>query len=197
MKNYSPQTSFRTQALTLAIGTLFVSGLAFATLPACAAEPAGEVIDLGASVPDPARIRDGLFPEDTDCPDKAELEKAGFKCMGNERAPSRFSLPAIAFKVGSADIPELFKRQLDAFVTALSPLRGSGRRVHVYGHADASGAADANTLLSQRRAESVKTYLVQQGVEAQMLQPVGLGAREPKNAADPTAPENRRVEIGR
>ncbi|WP_051378126.1 OmpA family protein [Derxia gummosa] len=189
-------TKLSFNALVLS-GVLWLSGAGVAATAAEVASSALPVVDLDTQVPDPARIRDGLFPEDVDCPDKAELEKAGFKCMGAERPSTRFSLPAVAFRIGSAEIPEIFKRQLDAFATALSPLRGTGRRVRIFGHTDATGTSEANARLSQERAEAVRRYLIQQGVEAQMLTPVGLGSTQPKNSTDPTAPENRRVEIGR
>jgi outer membrane protein OmpA-like peptidoglycan-associated protein len=67
----------------------------------------------------------------------------------------------------------------------------------VIGHADASGTPEANQVLSLRRAEAVKSYLVQKGAEPDMLVVAGVGAKDLKNAANPTAAENRRVEIGR
>ena len=102
-----------------------------------------------------------------------------------------------AFAVGSAEIPDGLKKQLDVFADVLKGKKGSGRQVRVIGHADASGSAEANQALSLRRAESVKTYLVSKGADPAMLVAVGVGASEPKNAANPAAPENRRVEIGR
>ena len=49
----------------------------------------------------------------------------------------------------------------------------------------------------ERRAEAVKSYLVDKGADASMLEAVGLGATAPKVTKDPFAAENRRVEIGR
>jgi outer membrane protein OmpA-like peptidoglycan-associated protein len=109
----------------------------------------------------------------------------------------RYSLPANAFKVGSAEIPDTLKKQLDVFAEVLKSKRGSGKLLRVEGHADASGAAAYNQNLSQRRAEAVKGYLVDLGAEASMLEAVGMGASIPKIKADPFSAENRRVEIGR
>ena len=55
--------------------------------------------------------------------------------------------------------------------------------------------ARAREHLEAVRAEAVKSYLVQHGADADMLVAVGVGSTEPKNAANPTAAENRRVEI--
>ena len=153
---------------------------------------AGPSVDVGTTVPDAASIKEGLFPEDA-C---KELEASGFKCMGFKPA-IKYSLPASSFKIGSSDIPDALKKQLDVFADVLKSKKGSGRQVKVVGHADASGAPEANLSLSLKRAEAVKKYLVDKGADPQMLVAVGQGAKEPKNAKDPFSPENRRVEIGR
>jgi outer membrane protein OmpA-like peptidoglycan-associated protein len=149
-------------------------------------------VDVGEQVPDTNAVRDGLFPEDA-C---KELEANGFKCMGFKPA-IRYSLPASSFKVGSAELPDLLKKQLDVFADVLRSKRGSGRQVRVIGHADASGTPEQNDALSLRRAEAVKSYLVQKGADADMLIVVGEGSKSPVNPANPLGAENRRVEIGR
>ena len=159
-----------------------------AVLPVSAAE----TVDMGQAVPDAQAVKEGLFPEDT-C---KELEAAGYKCMGFKPAV-RFSLPTAIFKVGSADLPDLLRQQLDVFAEVLRGKKGSGRVVRIEGHADASGSDDVNQALSQRRAEAVRSYLVKQGADQSMLVAVGLGSGAPKSGTDPYAAENRRVEIGR
>lgn len=149
-------------------------------------------LDVGTSVPDVAAVKDGLFPEDA-C---KELEASGFKCMGLKPAV-RYSLPASSFKVGSAELPELLKKQLDVFAEVLRSKKGTARQIKVTGHADASGTPEANQQLSIKRAESVKEYLVSKGADANMLSIAGQGSKDPVNPANPLAPENRRVEIGR
>ncbi len=155
---------------------------------AAAADP----VDLGQAVPDVQVISEGLFPEDA-C---KELQQAGYKCMGFKPAV-RFSLPATAFKLGSAELPDLLRQQLDRFAEAMRGKRGSGRVVRIEGHADATGSDEINGPLSQKRAEAVKDYLVKGGADQGMLQAVGMGAKALKDKADPRAAENRRVEIGR
>lgn len=153
---------------------------------------AQQAVDVGQAMPDAKSVAEGLFPED-DC---EQLKAAGFKCMGFK--PSmRYSLPATSFKVGSADLPDSLKRQLEVFADVLRSRRGTGKVVRIEGHADASGHAEANQLLSQRRAEAVRDFLVEKGADSAMLAPVGVGANMLKNAKDPFSAENRRVEIGR
>lgn len=166
---------------------------------ACAAFGAGSAVlaqsaavDVGGQVPDAAAVKEGLFPEDA-C---KELEANGFKCMGFKPA-IKYSLPASSFKIGSAELPELLKKQLDVFAEVLKGKKGSGRQVRVVGHADASGSPEANQVLSLKRAEAVKSYLVAKGADPEMLVVVGVGEKDLKNPSNPTAAENRRVEIGR
>lgn len=162
-----------------------------AALFAGAAAHAQSTVEVGDSVPTVSAVKEGLFPEDA-C---EQLVASGFKCMGFKPAV-RFSLPALAFKVGSAEIPDGLRKQLDVFAEALASKRGSGKTVRIEGHADASGTSESNQALSQKRAEEVKRYLVTRGAEESMLTAVGLGASTPK-VKDRFAAENRRVEIGR
>jgi OmpA-OmpF porin, OOP family len=168
--------------LTAVLAALFTCGPALAQ----------SSLDIGTSVPDTSAVKDGLFPEDA-C---KELEASGFKCMGLKPAV-KYSLPASSFKVGSAELPELLKKQLDVFAEVLRSKKGTARQIKVTGHADASGSPEANQQLSIKRAEAVKEYLVSKGADPSMLMISGQGSKDPANPANPLAPENRRVEIGR
>src|SRR5438045_1014725 len=67
----------------------------------------------------------------------------------------------------------------------------------IEGHTDSTGSDEYNLSLSQRRADSVKNYLVDQGVETAQIFARGFGESQPKASND--TPEgrqlNRRVEI--
>jgi outer membrane protein OmpA-like peptidoglycan-associated protein len=67
----------------------------------------------------------------------------------------------------------------------------------IEGHTDAVGSDDYNVRLSQRRADAVRGYLIDQGVLASQIFAYGYGATRPKASND--TPEgrqiNRRVEI--
>ena len=69
--------------------------------------------------------------------------------------------------------------------------------VRIEGHTDNIGARAYNVNLSQRRAESVRRYLIDQGVDADRLSAVGKGPDEPiaDNATDEGRHQNRRVEF--
>ena len=71
------------------------------------------------------------------------------------------------------------------------------RDVIVEGHTDSKGSQVSNMNLSQRRAESVRSYLVSRGFPAEKIQARGIGPDRPiaenKNAEGRA--NNRRVEI--
>jgi outer membrane protein OmpA-like peptidoglycan-associated protein len=72
-----------------------------------------------------------------------------------------------------------------------------GLQVQVTGHTDGKGSDEYNMKLSQRRAESVVTYLAQNGIPRQSLKADWRGKREPvaSNDTDAGRAQNRRVEI--
>lgn len=177
-------------AIRLALASL-APVLAAVTLMAAPAH-AGQAVDLGATVPSADEIRQGLFP-DEEC---EQLKAAGFKCMGF-KPPVKYSLPATAFKVGSAELPDSLKKQLDAFADVLRARQDTDHKVRVEGHADASGDAKVNLELSQRRAEAARQYLISKGVNSNIVLAVGVGSNELVDAANPLSAANRRVVIGR
>jgi len=65
------------------------------------------------------------------------------------------------------------------------------------GHTDSTGPEAYNQRLSERRAESVKAYLVSQGIDANRVYTEGKGELEPvaTNATREGRAQNRRVEI--
>lgn len=71
------------------------------------------------------------------------------------------------------------------------------RTVMIEGHTDNVGSADYNVGLSQRRADSVKTYLVGRGVASGRLTASGMGKTSPVAGNDSATgrQQNRRVEV--
>jgi outer membrane protein OmpA-like peptidoglycan-associated protein len=71
------------------------------------------------------------------------------------------------------------------------------RDITVEGHTDNQGTPSSNLQLGQRRADSVRSYLVSRGVDANRITATGIGQARP--IADNSTPEgranNRRVEI--
>ena len=65
------------------------------------------------------------------------------------------------------------------------------------GHTDTSGSPAYNQKLSDRRADAVKTELVQLGVNPALIRTIGKGESEllVPTAADVREPSNRRSQI--
>ena len=72
-------------------------------------------------------------------------------------------------------------------------------RFSIEGHTDDVGGAKANGPLSERRAASVKTWLVKQGISEKRLETKGFGSTKPidKNDTAEGRANNRRVEFVR
>ncbi|GIV24231.1 MAG: OmpA family protein [Bacteroidia bacterium] len=70
-------------------------------------------------------------------------------------------------------------------------------RVEVQGHTDSIGTASYNQTLSQRRAEAVRTYLIEQGIAAERITARGYGFTRPvaTNRTGEGRALNRRTEI--
>lgn len=71
------------------------------------------------------------------------------------------------------------------------------RTVVIEGHTDSVGSDDSNRGLSQRRADSVKSYLVRQGVASTRVTATGMGEGSPAATNDSATgrQQNRRVEV--
>ena len=76
-------------------------------------------------------------------------------------------------------------------------LASKGYRIDVYGHTDDIGTEQYNLRLSQRRAQAVRNYLVESGIDPGIITTKGYGKSSPRVPG--TSPEvrarNRRVEI--
>jgi outer membrane protein OmpA-like peptidoglycan-associated protein len=100
----------------------------------------------------------------------------------------------ILFKTGSA---VLLVSSLEELNKVFDLLLGSSIRVRIEGHTDNVGSASFNQVLSEKRAMSVKNYLVERGIEPDRLYVDGFGASKP--IADNSTKEgrafNRRVEF--
>lgn len=103
------------------------------------------------------------------------------------------TLEGVNFATNSDQLTEDSRPILD---TVADGLRKHPRlRVEVQGHTDSTGAPKYNLSLSQRRAESVRDYLVSRQVPAQQLVAKGYGQTQPvaSNTTKEGKARNRRV----
>jgi OOP family OmpA-OmpF porin len=72
-----------------------------------------------------------------------------------------------------------------------------GTMLDITGHADATGTEPYNQALGMRRAESIKSYFVEEGIPAERIETSSQGERVPvaDNATPQGRAENRRTEI--
>jgi outer membrane protein OmpA-like peptidoglycan-associated protein len=102
----------------------------------------------------------------------------------------------ILFAFDSAEILPEARPSLDELGKALSDPKLADGSFLIAGHTDAKGSDAYNLALSQRRAESVKAFLVTTyHVNPDHLSVIGFGEEQLKNKDDPLADENRRVQI--
>jgi outer membrane protein OmpA-like peptidoglycan-associated protein len=102
---------------------------------------------------------------------------------------------AISFDTGSYAIKPGFAPVLDQVAQTL--VQNPELVAQVVGHTDSTGNPASNLTLSQSRAQSVVSYLVQHGVAANRLGAEGRGASQPvaDNGTAEGRAQNRRVEI--
>jgi outer membrane protein OmpA-like peptidoglycan-associated protein len=105
------------------------------------------------------------------------------------------TLGDVLFTTGSAALQAGASTRLNKLVAFLNQY--PDRRVLIEGHTDNVGDAGYNQGLSQRRAETVQSYLTGQGIGSQRLTASGKGLSQPIAGNDSAAgrQQNRRVEI--
>ena len=100
----------------------------------------------------------------------------------------------VLFKTGKWDLKAGAMAKLDQIADAL---RGKEQPMVVFGFTDNVGTRDMNMDLSQRRAQSVRDYLVGKGIPQDLITAQGKGPDEPvaDNGSVEGRAQNRRVEI--
>lgn len=102
---------------------------------------------------------------------------------------------AITFDTGKALVKPQFYSVLDQLAHSVGQYPNT--IVRVEGHTDSTGSAAFNQSLSEKRANTVASYMIQRGVAANRMQAIGYGFSRPiadNSTADGRA-QNRRVEL--
>ena len=101
----------------------------------------------------------------------------------------------ILFQTGKADLNVSSKEALTKFAKTL--IEYPDTDVMIYGHTDITGSDAINQPLSENRANSVKRFLVGEGVASSRITTQGMGSSAPIASNDTEAgkQQNRRVEI--
>jgi outer membrane protein OmpA-like peptidoglycan-associated protein len=105
------------------------------------------------------------------------------------------TLGDVLFAVNQAALTPGAMNNLSTLVTFLK--EHPERHVTIEGYTDSTGSEAYNLELSQRRAEAVRNFLVQNGVEASRITATGYGEASPvaPNGTEAGRLQNRRVEV--
>jgi outer membrane protein OmpA-like peptidoglycan-associated protein len=108
---------------------------------------------------------------------------------------SELSFEDIQFKINQSDLPIEVPISLKNLVEFL--INNIHQHIEIHGHTDEIGNSIANVKLSERRALSVKKFLVNHGIEPSRIATKGFGNTKPKikNASIEQRKANRRIEI--
>ncbi|MGY3484210.1 outer membrane protein OmpA-like peptidoglycan-associated protein [Bradyrhizobium sp. USDA 4011] len=102
----------------------------------------------------------------------------------------------IHFDYNSAEIAKGSTQAVQELGKALSDASMKGSTFVLAGHTDAIGSEAYNQDLSERRADTIKNYLVEHyGLNGSDLVTVGYGKTRPKDPSAPMDPTNRRVQV--
>lgn len=106
-----------------------------------------------------------------------------------------YSLRKVDFLSGQTTLLPEADKELNRLVDLLR--QNEFLEIYVQGHTDSSGGARANLNLSQKRAESVRQYLIDKGISKKRIHAIGYGETHPKtdNGTAEGRKINRRVDI--
>ena len=153
--------------------------------------------------PDPDNDGDGILDVDDQCPNDPEdfdgdQDEDGCPDLAVKVDPCAIKLDdKVYFEFNKSKVdPKSFKL-LDDVVTALKS--NPDITIEIGGHTDSKGSSSYNKRLSQRRVDSVRSYLVNKGIDGKRLTAVGYGEDVPidTNRTPDGRANNRRVEFNR
>lgn len=106
-----------------------------------------------------------------------------------------FILEDCNFETGKADLKEDSYKVIDELVAYLN--RKDDERIELGGHTDNVGNAKNNQILSEARANTVRTYLISKGIDPNRVTAKGYGMTKPiaSNKTAAGKAQNRRTEV--
>lgn len=141
---------------------------------------------------------DGIYDKDDVCIDEIGT-KANNGCPEEVIKKLQSSLneyaKVILFESGTSTLQSASKETLDKIVEVLNQYPSA--KFTIEGHTDSIGTYEKNQILSEKRANAVKSYLIEKGIDSTRLSAIGFGEKKPiaTNMYKHGRKQNRRVEI--
>ena len=139
------------------------------------------------SVADGVEVNRGTNPNNADDDVVLEVAEVGAKVV----------LDGIVFATGSATISDESAEILEKAYNTM--IAYPDMEVEIHGYTDSTGSRRGNMRLSQRRADSVRAYLVNKGIDGARMASKGFGPDNPiaTNETAEGRQQNRRIEFVR
>lgn len=150
---------------------------------------------IGAGIGAAAGGGYGLYRDSQEKQLRVALQGTGVQIVRDGENTKLIMPSNITFDSNRNEIKSSFYSVLNSVAIVLK--KYDKTKIVVGGHTDSTGNADFNQILSQKRAESVATYLSSQGVALSRIASYGYGATRPVDSNSTTSGKenNRRVEI--
>jgi peptidoglycan-associated lipoprotein len=130
--------------------------------------------------------------KDDDCPQDMDCQRG--RCVGGQKKavegpPCPLDTVYFGFNIFS-----LNKEATSSLSKNASCLKKTGRSIDLIGHADPRGTTEYNMALSDKRAQAVRDYLRQAGIESSRLKPVPRGNLDATGTDESGWSKDRRVD---
>ncbi|MGB3110377.1 MAG: OmpA family protein [Psychrobacter alimentarius] len=157
------------------------------------------VSDLQAAAPAMTVQAEGPLDLQGEIDDSLAAADAAMMNLGENPDPRdvarALSIQVINFEVDKAVIPDVNKAFLDRAAKIMAEV--PDMNLVIIGHTDSQASDAYNMELSRERADSVKAYLVSQGIDESKLSTKGMGETDPiaDNSTEQGRFRNRRIEF--
>jgi len=140
----------------------------------------------------------GSFNKQEVCLEKLDFTEAevfGKSAKKDLLAGKNYTLKDVSFPSGRSELKDISNKELNRLVLLLK--ENKDLNIYIGGHTDDVGNANNNKSLSKKRANAVRKYLIDKGVDRNRIKSDGYGELFPKgnNKTAKGREENRRVDI--
>lgn len=135
---------------------------------------------------------DGTCQVDDDCAMDEICDNGSCVFSGVQGGENPCNLEAVYFEFDSPKLKPEVVQQLEGVAECF---KQQGRKVFLEAHADPRGTEEYNIMLTDRRGQSVREFLVNLGVDGEMMQVISKGNLEASGTDEASWAKDRRVEF--